>query len=185
MQVACGSASAAVPVLRWLGDQLPTPVSGTLQWAAELPAARQVPLAPERLRVTARPVLSTDARVLLAADGQALMVLRGGPQPVLDMALDAASLGPDLPLLLDFAAEQLMGRSLLDPVALLDRGTAAARVVPGAVPTAESSATTPASAQADGTPWLLWPALLLLVWEVVTLARRWRDAAVGFAELPR
>lgn len=185
MRVACGSTAAPVPALRWLGEQLPTPLNGAPHWAAELPAARQVPLAPDRLRVTGRPALSSGARVLLAADGQALMVLRGGPQPVLDMALDAASLGPDLPLLLNFAAEQLMGRSLLDPVAVLDRGTAAARVVPGVAPPAETGGASAASAQADGTAWLLWPALLVLVWEIVALARRWRDAAVGLAELPQ
>jgi len=173
LHVACSAGPHAGPTLRWLADSLPMSAEGALQWAAGVAPSRRPALDASRLRITAELAPRAGDAVLLAAGGQPVLVLRGGGVPQAEVALDADALGADLPLLLDFAAEQLFGRPLLDPVAALDRGPTAARVLPAAAAASQAQAVAPAAESRTLTRPVLALALALLLWEVVALGLRW------------
>jgi hypothetical protein len=90
----------------------------------------------------------------------------------LDFGTMAATAGPEIPLLVNLLFEQLFDKSLLDEIAITDRGPAASRVVPqqGVEQPAGTPQTTAAPILRNGTRPLLLAALLVLLWEIVALA---------------
>ena len=88
-------------------------------------------------------------------------------------------------MLLNVMAESLLGPDLLDPVALVERGEKASRVVPAAgAEAATGLAAPPPSAPPPRPPTLptlrdltrplLWTVALLLLWEIAALGLQWQ-----------
>jgi len=83
--------------------------------------------------------------------------------------------GPEIPLLVNLMFDQLLDRHLLEEIALQDRGGGSANVVPSerAVATAVARAPSAGRSLRDWVQPLLAAALLVLLWELVALARQW------------
>ncbi len=127
--------------------------------------------------------------VLLAAGDEPLIVSRAGASKLLETSLDfdaeEALRGPEIPLLVNFMFERLFGGNLLDEIAIADRGAGSAQVVPSERAGASAVARAPGSAHSlhDWTQPFLVAALLVLLWELVALARQWqRTVAYQSAE---
>ena len=77
-----------------------------------------------------------DDTVLLAAGDDPVIIAREGPSKLIETSLDfgtmAATAGPEIPLLVNLMFEQLFDKTLLDEIAITDRGAAASRVAPQA-----------------------------------------------------
>jgi hypothetical protein len=118
-----------------------------------------------------------DDTVLLASGNDALIVRRAGPPTLIETALDFTSArlahGTELPLLVQFLTDELFGRDLLNGIASVDRGTAAVKVVPliRTAPLSDRRVTGDAQVR-DMTRPFLTLALLVLLWEMIGLARR-------------
>lgn len=177
----CGAAATprSAPTLRIMAGRLPMPVKGPLTWSSTVPASRHVALQGDSLRIAAqlaRP--QADDVVLLAAGDTTLILARHSATPLLETALDfgAASAGssPDTPLVVDFLFSRLLGYSLLDQVATMERGPYAAAVVPAQrLDGTARPDTVHAVRVRDLTRQVLAIGLLVLLWEIVALARNW------------
>jgi hypothetical protein len=185
----CGSPGAAreLPTLRVRADQLPRPARGAVQWASSAAAPRDLGLDADRLQLGARLQVQPADAVLLAVGDEPVVVRRAGASALLETSIDFAAMtrGPELPRLVNWMFERVLGGPLLDDIAVIDRGAGAARVAPVARTAAPSSAPAPADAgeQRDRTRPLLLVALLVLLWEIAALARQWRrlDGPAGAA----
>ncbi len=86
--------------------------------------------------------------VLLAAGDEPLIVSRTGASKLLETSLDfdaeEALRGPEIPLLVNFMFERLLGGHLLDEIAMADRGAGSAQVVPSERASASAVARAPA-----------------------------------------
>lgn len=188
----CGAGDAAndAATIRVLADRLPTRPRGALQWSSSLAESRRIGLDEERLRVAARLQARPADTVLLAAGDEPLIVSRAGASKRLETSLDFGSMGAtraaEIPLLVNLMFEHLLGRRLLDEIAMTDRGPASSSVVSSAQPGASAGATAGAEVPGgsrvlrDGARPLLIVAVLLLLWEIVALGRQWfrlRDPA--------
>ena len=116
---------------------------------------------------------------MLAVGGEPLIVSRAGAAKLLETALDFGAAenmrGPEIPLLVNLMFDQLLDRHLLEEIALQDRGGGSANVVPSerAVATAVARAPSAGRSLRDWVQPLLAAALLVLLWELVALARQW------------
>jgi hypothetical protein len=172
--------AAAGPVLRVRAEQTPVATAGPVTWNSDLAASHRLPLRDASLPSAARLAVGAADRVLLARGSEALIVARGGKPARVETSLDFAAMASTsasaLPLLLNLMLEQLLGQPLLDAVAVAERGVAASRVAPQALP--EAVAGTAASVEPgttdDLTRPLLMAALLVLLWEMVALLRQAR-----------
>ncbi len=178
LECAAPDADDTVPTIRIRADRIAVPVERSLLWSAAVPSSQRVALDSQHLRVAARIEPRPDDTVWLAAGDEALIVERAGAAKRIETALDlgAASRDPQAPLLLNWMFERVLGGPLLDAIASVDRGAGASRIVPSASAAAEATAHA-----ADGARvWRdrAWPvvaaALLVLLWEIVALARQWR-----------
>jgi hypothetical protein len=154
-------------------------VQGLLAWSSTVPASSRVPLEESALRIggpLARP--QPDDIVLLAAGDTPLVLSRHGATPLLETPLDFSSPSadgrPDIPLLVDFLFARLLGSSLLDQIATVERGPYAAAVAPiQRLSTRPGTNTRRAVRVRDLTQPFLTVALLMLLWEIVALGRSW------------
>ena len=179
--VDCGSgpATKGLPTIRVVADSTPTQPRGALQWSSAVVDARRVELDTGRLRLAAHLQARSTDGVLLAIGDEPVIVARGGASKLLETSLDpvaiAAGRGPELPLLLNFMVDTLLGPGLLDEIAVIDRGPRSSFVVP--LPSASiASAAAATQGISRTTRDAVWPvlvvALLALLWEVVALVRQ-------------
>ncbi|MCG6965461.1 MAG: BatA domain-containing protein [Chromatiaceae bacterium] len=179
LQIACTEqAPPGGPPLLWLptasGSTLVA--SGDAYWLdgaaggdARLPITTQV-------RVLAPPGQAA-GRTLLAIDGRPLAVLQSGARPAVTLLLDPGD-GPfagsaAFARLFAGLTERLLDRDLLVAVAATARPRSSSNIAPGMLATrAGGAAVRPAQASASMTAWLLWPAALLLAWDLSAVARR-------------
>jgi hypothetical protein len=184
----CGASAVYrdVPTIRVHADRVPVAGSGALLWSASVPDGERIDVDPKRLGSAARLEPRPGDAVLLAMGDQPLIVERPGAPRMLDTIVDFAVADrvgrPDVPLLVDFLFGRLFGGRLLDAIVIVDRGPAAAMVVP-ADRTANASDAEPHSgrrARSWARPFVV-SALLVLLWEIVALGRaavRLRDRKV-------
>ncbi len=178
----CGSRAAAqgVMTLRVISTQTPMPVPGPLKWSSTLHASNHILLDAGRLLVAARLQARPADVVLLAAADRPLIIARAGASKLIETSLDFGSManhaGPEVPLLVNLMFEQLFGGILLDQIAIIDRGPGASRVAPhaGIELRAGARRTTRVPILHDGAWPLVVAALLVLLWEIVALARQTR-----------
>jgi hypothetical protein len=176
----CGTSSApkGLPRIRVLADRAPSRLRGALQWSMALAEARRSELDPDRLQVAAHLQARPTDSVLLAIGDEPVIVERTGEAKLVETSLDfgamAASRGPELPLLTNVMLETVLGRGLLDTIAVVDRGPRSSLVAPR--PNVGSAATASTASVARSSRDETWPvlvvALLVLLWEVVALVRQ-------------
>jgi hypothetical protein len=176
----CGLRSAAkgVATIRVIAERTPMQVAGPVKWSSAVADSRRIRLDTGRIQLAAhlqpRP---TDA-VLLAAGNESVIIVRKGASKLMETSLDfgsmAATAGPEIPLLVNLMFEQLFDKSLLDEITITDRGPAAVRVAPqaGIELHAVTLEATAAPILSNWARPLLTASLLVLLWEIVALARQ-------------
>jgi hypothetical protein len=176
----CGSndTTQRAATIHVVAQRTPVQASGALTWSSAVAESRRIGLESSRLQLAAQLQARPTDAVLLAAGGDPVIIARKGASRRLETSLDfgsmAATAGPEIPLLVNLMFEQLFDKSLLDEMAITDRGRAASRVVPqaGTEGHAGKLETPPAPILRDWTRPLLLAALLVLLWEIVALARQ-------------
>ncbi len=179
--LACGpgEGARAWPTVRVVAERTPVRLPGALQWSPTVDESRRVRLEGDVLQVAAQLALRAGDTTLMAIGDAPVIVSRAGAPALIDTALDFTAApragGPEVPLLVNLMLESLLGAPLLDPIAVIDRGPLASRVAPAAraVVASRADARSPARGVSDGTAAVLLAALLVLVWEIVALARQW------------
>lgn len=177
----CGPSATPRPIatLRIVADRVPVPAQGSLAWSSTVPASSRVPLEEHSLQIGGQIAgLEPDDIVLLAAGDTPLILSRHGTTPLLETALDFRSPGadgrPETPLLVNFLFERLLGSSLLDQVAAVERGPHAAAVAAAEQLGARPGPNTARAVRVrDLTQPFLTIALLVLLWEIAALGRSW------------
>jgi hypothetical protein len=176
----CGSGGAAsgIPTIRVLATRMPTRPHGSVQWSSSVPESRRIRLDTERMRVAARLEARPGDVVLFAVGDEPLIVSRAGASKLLETSLDFDSAenprGPEIPLLVNLMFERLLGIGLLDEIAIVDRGAGSTRVVPSERSGSNAVARAPSGPRSvrDWAQPFLVAALLVLLWELVALARQ-------------
>ena len=175
-----------LPTVRVRADRMATTLRGTARWSASVPQSRRAGIDAERIRVAAHLDVAPSDDVVLAIAGEPVIVRRHAPARLVETSLDFSSEDatrrPGIPLLVDLMFEQLLGEGLLEEVAVVDRGAGSARVAPTreADASVRTSAAAPAAARLRGSQRpMLAAALLVLVWELLALARQRRRAGFG------
>lgn len=178
----CGSRERAPdrPTIRVRAEHLAKPLGGPLRWSSTLTESGRLRLDGEGLRRVAQLPARPGDVVLLAAADESLIIQRAGSTRLLETSLDLGAAGmpagAGVPLLVNLMFEQLLEAPLLDELAISDRGPAASQVVP--VPRARAAPAAQVEGGLrhvhDGARPLLLLALLVLLWELVALARQWR-----------
>ena len=177
----CGTLGAvgSIASIRVLANRTPTRPHGPVRWSSAVPDSRRIRLDTERIQVAARLEARPGDTVLLTVGDEPLIVSRAGTSQLIETSLDFGSeetlRGPEIPLLVNFMFEHLLDRRLLAAIAIVDRGAGSARIVPSAHTDATALAHVPSGPRPlhDWTQPLLVAALLVLMWELVALARRW------------
>ena len=177
----CGTRGAAssVATIRVLANRAPMRPHGSLQWSSSVPESRRIRLDTEQLQVAARLETRPEDAVLLAVGDEPLIVSRPGASKLLETSLDfglaEAMRGPEVPLLVNLMFERLLGSPLLDAIAIVDRGAGSAKVAPSERAGAKAVAQVPSDSRSlrDWAQPFLVAALLVLLWELVALARQW------------
>ncbi len=176
----CGSRTAATraPTVRVLADGLPLKVAGPVKWSTNLSASRRVLIDAGTLQTASALQPGPADSVLMAAGDKPLIVARSGSSKLIETSLDFGSMstaaGHEIPLLVNLMFEELFDATLLNGIALVDRGPDAARVVPLAVikPPADPRTAPGATVLSDRARPLVLAALLVLLWEVIALVRQ-------------
>jgi hypothetical protein len=169
---------AGLPTIHVVADRFALRPRGPIQWSSEVAPARRIDLDGDRLQMAGHLQAQPADRVLLAVGDEPVVIIRAGPTRRLETSLDfaaiAAARGPELPLLVNWLFETVLDRSLLDAIAVVDRGPRSTLVAP--LPIAGSPAATSAAKDprppSDHARLVLLVALLALLWEVVALARQ-------------
>lgn len=181
LAVDCGSTevAAGMPRIRFLRDHALVPVEGAVTWSSVVDARARRGLDAFALGTRGKLAPSGDGdRVLLAAGDTPLIVERrtAGP-PLLETVLDTESSRSDrpvTPLLVALLVDRALSAALLDPVAIAAREERAIRVVPrDEVSRVAAAPSVQARSSRDWTRPLLALAMLVLLWELATLLRRW------------
>ena len=173
-----GEVSGAASI-RVLANRTPARPHGLVQWSSSVPESRRIRLDPERMQVAARLEARPGDAVLLTVGDEPLVVSRMGASKLLETSLDFGSAealrGPEIPLLVNLMFERLLGSNLLDEIAMVDRGAGSTKVAPSERAGADAVARTPSAPRSlrDWAQPLLVAALLVLLWELVALARQW------------
>jgi len=176
----CGTRGAVggVAAIHVLANRMPAPSRGPVRWSSYVPESRRIRIDNERLQVAARLEARPGDVVLLAAGDEPLIVSRAGASSLLETSLDFDSTeslrGPEIPLLVNLMFERLLGAPLLDEIATVDRGAGSTKVVPseGAGPIAAARAPVVSRSLRDWAQPFLLAALLVLLWELIALARQ-------------
>jgi hypothetical protein len=177
----CGTRSAASDVasIRVLANRTPARLHGSVQWSSSVPESRRIGLDTGRLQVAARLEARPGDAVLLSVGDEPLIVSRAGGSKLLETSLDFDSAetlrGPEIPLLVNLMFEHLLNSHLLDEIAIVDRGADSTKVAPSEAAIASAVARVPIASRSlrDWAQPLLVAALLVLLWELVALARQW------------
>ncbi|MDO9313174.1 MAG: hypothetical protein Q7T97_01345 [Burkholderiaceae bacterium] len=177
--------------VRVVADRVPTRLVGSLKWSPSVAEARRIRLDDEPLQAASALRARPADVILLAAGDEPVMVSRAGVSKLLETSLDFGSMGvargPEVPLLVNLMFESVLGERLLDRIAIVDRGPgsvrvalsarvgATARTLPGPPPVASNAE--PAAGDSQRFRSLTWPllavALVVLLWEIVSLGRQW------------
>ncbi len=192
LAVECGGGAVAteIPRIRFLRDRASTPVDGVVTWSSGVSSRQRRNLDTSQLRTHGPLAPPRDGdEVLLAAGPTPLIVQRrSAGAPVIETTLETESGGSDAPLtplLVAFLVDRALSAALLDPVAIAARDERAVRVVPQ-VEVAETATTARTEAR-QSRDWT-WPVLaltvLVLLWELAALSRRWRRERVEAAAWP-
>jgi hypothetical protein len=181
LECGTGPGTAAMPRIRFTLDSVPEALDGPWTWSSGVGEAQRRRLEGLPLRAGGRLAPPADDDVqLLTVDGRPLIVRRReGGAPLIETALDAVPVGtgdrPAAPLLVAFLVDEALSASLLDAVAVIGREEQAVTIAPRAdVGLAATTAGRPATQSRDGTRPLLVAVLLVLLWELAALLRRWR-----------
>ena len=176
--------TAKMPRIRFLRDRVPEPVEGVLTWSSSVSETQRGRLDSLALRTSGRlaPPGSEDVQLLAAGPMPLIVQRRSEGAPLIETALEAESADRDravAPLLVSFLVDQALSTALLDGVAVVARDERAVRVVPrdGAAGAVTASGTSSLQTRDWATP-LLVAAVLVLLWELASLLRRWRRERV-------
>lgn len=179
-----GGIAKGVATIRVLAQHTPMQASGLVKWSSTVPESHRVRLDTGRIQMGARLQARPADAVLMAAGEVPVIVERAGASKLIETSLDFAAMattsGPEIPLLVNLMFERVFGTSLLDEIAITDRGPAAARVAPQAVIELRAGPRGTTPILDDWARPLLAAAALVLLWEIVALARqahRMRDHA--------
>jgi hypothetical protein len=177
--IICGASpiTANVPQLHVSGGRIAAVPSPSLRWSSTVPESRRISVEPEALQRSATLDVRPGDTVLLASGDDALIVRRAGAPTRIETALDFNSARlvhrPELPLIVQFLTDELFGADLLNRIASVDRGPAAAKVAPltrtGSSPHRRVTGDTRTREMARP---LLMLAALVLLWELIGLGRR-------------
>lgn len=179
LDCATPGAARGLATIRVQADRTPARPRGALLWSSSVAESGRIVLDTERLQVVAQLRPGAGDAVLLAVGDEPLIVRRAGAPAQLETSLDFESLGrtagPELPLLVNWLFQRLLGEDLLDGIAIADRGRASVLVAPAASVGADAPARAQGEAgvMSDWTRPLLVAALLVLLWEIVALGRQW------------
>ncbi len=176
----CGARGAVegIASIRVLANRMPARLHGPLQWSPSVPESRRMGLDIERMQAAARLEARPGDVVLLGVGDMPLIVSRAGATKLLETSLDFDSEDalrvPEVPLLVNLMFEQLLESRLLDEIAIVDRGVGSATVAPTAIAGANAIARASDASRflRDWTRPFLVAALLVLLWELVELARQ-------------
>ena len=152
--------------------------AASLRWSSAVPQSRRGEFDTDRLQLAAELQARASDVVLLAIGDEPAVVRRAGEPPRLDTSFDftamAATRGPELPLLVNWLFETALDRSLLDEIAVVDRGRRSVLVapLPIAVAAPAVSAAAVARSPSDEATLVLLIALLALLWEAAALVRQ-------------
>jgi hypothetical protein len=176
--------TAKMPRIRFLRDRVPEPVEGVMTWSSSVSETQRGRLDSLALRTSGRlaPPGSEDVQLLAAGPTPLIVQRRSEGAPLIETALEAESADRDrpvAPLLVSFLVDQALSTALLDGVAVVARDERAVRVVPrdDAAGAANASGTSSLQTRDWATP-LLVAAVLVLLWELGSLLRRWRRERV-------
>lgn len=192
LAVDCGATTIteAIPRIRFPRSRASEAVDGMAAWSSGVSAQHRRSLDTFALRTRAQLAPPSDGdRVLLAAGPAPLIVQRRtAGAPLIETSLDTESAGSDrpvTPLLVAFLVDRALSATLLDPVAVTVREERAVRVVPRDDMTAVATASRTAARQSRDLRWpLLVLTVLVLLWELATLLRRWRGERVEAVAWP-
>jgi hypothetical protein len=178
--VDCHPSGAAreLPTIRVLARGTSTSAAGPLLWSSTVQVSRRIALDPALLRLSGKLDVKPADTVLLAAATEPLIVRRAGAPPTIEATIDFASArlaqSSELPLLVQFRFDRVLGMDLLDEIALADRGPRAVQVAPVAHAQSHTRERTPIQSQArDLTLPFVLAALAVLLWELAALGRQW------------
>jgi hypothetical protein len=174
----CGTLGTvgSVASIRVLANRTPSRPRGPVQWSSAVPESRRIRLDAEQMQVAARLEAREGDVVLLAVGDEPLIVSRAGAPRLLETSLDfnseEALRGPEIPLLVNWMFERVLGSPLLDEIATVDRGAGSASVAPSERTGASAAARAPTVSRSlrDWTQPFLIAAVLVLLWELVALA---------------
>jgi hypothetical protein len=177
----CGARGAVsdVATIRLLADRIPVRPRGSVQWSSSVAASQRIRLDTERLQIAARLQAQSGDVTLLAVGEEPVIVSRAGASKLIEASLDFGSAqiarGAEIPLLMNFMFERLLGNRLLDEIVMMDRGAGASRVVPSPGVGAKVEAPAPGNTRflRDGLRPFLVAALFVMLWEIVALGREW------------
>ena len=177
----CGTrgATSGVATIRVLANRAPTPLHGSMQWSSSVLESRRIRLDTEGLQIAARLEAGLGDAVLLAVGDEPLIVSRAGASKLLETSLDFGSVenmrGPEIPLLVNLMFDHLLDSRLLDEIAIRDRGAGSTKVAPSERTVVNVVARAPSASRSfrDWAQPFLVAALLVLLWELVALARQW------------
>lgn len=186
LAVKCGSAAVttAIPRIRILLDRASVAIDGAVTWSPGVDARQRRNFDAVALRTRGQLAPPGDGdEVLLAAGPTALIVQRRtAPAPLIETALDTETAAPEpavTPLLVAFLVDRALSAALLDPVAAAARDERAVQVAPrNDVPEVAEDSRTVAGQSRDWTWPLLVLTVLVLLWELAALVRRWRRERV-------
>jgi hypothetical protein len=131
------------------------------------------------MQVAARLEARPGDAVLLAAGGEPLIVSRAGASRLVETSLDFGvaenKRDSEIPLLVNLMFDHLFDSQLLDEVAIKDRGADSAKVAPPkrTLENVDERAPDTSRSFRDWTQPFLVAALLVLLWELIALARQW------------
>jgi hypothetical protein len=176
----CGERGAAngLATVRVIANSVPTRPRGPVEWSSSVAESARIRLHIDRMRVAARLRARPGDTVLLALDGEPVIVSRSGASRLIETSLDFESMvlagGPEIPLLVNLMFEHLLGSRLLDQIAVADRGPQESWVTPSKPVATMVAARHQSGARVlrEGTRWLLAAALLVLIWEIIALWRQ-------------
>jgi hypothetical protein len=152
------------------------PVAGTPVWNTAAGAARDVALDAHFLATSAAVLpVGRDDTVLFGSQDEPLIVRRATQPALTETALDLGHRGfsaeAQYPLFVSALLELASGRPLLEQIASKGRSAEGSNIAPRTRLEARPKAVASTVAKRDLSAWFLWPALLALMWEIISSAR--------------
>ena len=181
LECGTGPGTAAMPRIRFALDRVPEALDGPWTWSSSVAEAQRRRIEGLPLRTAGRlaPPGGDDLQLLAVGSTPLVVRRREKDAPLIETSLDATAVGtgdrPAAPLLVAFLVDEVLSASLLDAVAVIEREEQSVTIAPrGDAGTAATTVGREATQSRDGTRPLLVAALLVLLWELAALLRRWR-----------